>query len=92
MQDIEEAAEIGEVYKTDDEDEEEAMKVVKRYKKIITVPKKLEFILGKHGAHYKKYCAFSIQPQNYPNAIHYVSLYIYIFFGFLLKFFTKINI
>lgn len=68
------------------------MKVVKRYKKIITVPKKLEFILGKHGTHYKKYCAFSIQPQNYPNAIHYVSLYIYIFFGFLLKFFTKINI
>ncbi|XP_043512919.1 galactose mutarotase-like isoform X3 [Frieseomelitta varia] len=67
--DIEEAEEIGEVYKTDDKDEEE-MKVVKRYKKI-TVPKKLEFILGKHGTHYKKYCAFSIQPQNYPNAIHY---------------------
>ncbi|KAK9306704.1 hypothetical protein QLX08_002625 [Tetragonisca angustula] len=71
LEDIEEAEEIDEVYKTDDEDEEGEMKVVKRYKKIITVPKKLEFILGKHGAHYKKYCAFSIQPQNYPNAIHY---------------------
>ncbi|KOX67529.1 Aldose 1-epimerase [Melipona quadrifasciata] len=68
LEDIEEAEEIDEVYKTDDEDEEEEMKVEKRYKKIITVPKKLEFILGKHGAHYKKYCAFSIQPQNYPNS------------------------
>ncbi|XP_036149615.1 galactose mutarotase [Monomorium pharaonis] len=30
-----------------------------------------EFILGKQGARYSKHCAFSIQPQNYPNAINY---------------------
>ncbi|XP_026828451.1 aldose 1-epimerase [Ooceraea biroi] len=29
-----------------------------------------DFILGKQGACYIKYCAFSIQPQNYPNAIN----------------------
>ncbi|XP_003399008.4 galactose mutarotase [Bombus terrestris] len=71
LEDIEEAEEIGEVYKNDHEDEEEEIKVEKHYKKVTTVPKKIEFILGKHGAHYKKYCAFSIQPQNYPNAIYY---------------------
>ncbi|KAH0952046.1 hypothetical protein HN011_007404 [Eciton burchellii] len=27
-------------------------------------------ICGKQGARYTKYCAFSIQPQNYPNAIN----------------------
>lgn len=32
-----------------------------------------EFISGKQGARYVKHCAFSIQPQNYPNAINYVS-------------------
>ncbi|KAF7397454.1 hypothetical protein HZH68_008676 [Vespula germanica] len=31
----------------------------------------LQFLTGKRGAHYKKNCAFSIQPQNYPNAINY---------------------
>ncbi|KAG5319359.1 GALM epimerase, partial [Pseudoatta argentina] len=30
-----------------------------------------EFISGKQGARYVKHCAFSIQPQNYPNAINY---------------------
>ncbi|KAK2578681.1 hypothetical protein KPH14_012169 [Odynerus spinipes] len=30
-----------------------------------------QFLRGKKGAHYKKNCAFSIQPQNYPNAINY---------------------
>ncbi|XP_043481592.1 galactose mutarotase-like [Leptopilina heterotoma] len=30
----------------------------------------LEFIPGKNGARYKKFCAFSIQPQNYPNAVN----------------------
>ncbi|XP_018344877.1 PREDICTED: aldose 1-epimerase-like [Trachymyrmex septentrionalis] len=30
-----------------------------------------EFISGKKGARYAKHCAFSIQPQNYPNAINY---------------------
>jgi hypothetical protein len=30
-------------------------------------------ICGKQGARYTKYCAFSIQPQNYPNAINIVS-------------------
>ncbi|KAI4500241.1 hypothetical protein M0802_004658 [Mischocyttarus mexicanus] len=33
--------------------------------------KPLDFLTGKNGAHYKKNCAFSIQPQNYPNAINY---------------------
>ncbi|KAM0729161.1 Galactose mutarotase [Formica fusca] len=28
-------------------------------------------LLGKQGARYVKHCAFSIQPQNYPNAINY---------------------
>ncbi|XP_066584366.1 galactose mutarotase-like [Prorops nasuta] len=32
---------------------------------------KCEFIPGKKGASYTKFCAFSIQPQNYPNAINY---------------------
>jgi len=32
-----------------------------------------KFISGKQGARYVKHCAFSIQPQNYPNAINYVS-------------------
>lgn len=32
-----------------------------------------EFISGKQDARYVKHCAFSIQPQNYPNAINYVS-------------------
>lgn len=36
---------------------------------------KSEFIPGKQGARYVKHCAFSIQPQNYPNAINYVSSY-----------------
>lgn len=31
------------------------------------------FLLGKQSARYVKHCAFSIQPQNYPNAINYVS-------------------
>ncbi|XP_053981741.1 galactose mutarotase-like [Hylaeus anthracinus] len=64
------ADENDESYNSDAEDGEE-MKIEKPWKKIITKPKKLEFLLGKHGAHYKKYCAFSIQPQNYPSAIHY---------------------
>lgn len=34
----------------------------------------LAFISGKNGAHYTKYCAFTLQPQNYPNAINIVSL------------------
>ncbi|EFN75285.1 Aldose 1-epimerase [Harpegnathos saltator] len=29
------------------------------------------FILGKKGARYVKHCAFSFQPQNYPNAINH---------------------
>ncbi|XP_012284584.1 aldose 1-epimerase [Orussus abietinus] len=32
--------------------------------------KPLEFIPGKNGARYKKHCAFSIQPQSYPNAVN----------------------
>ena len=32
-----------------------------------------KFISGKQGARYVNHCAFSIQPQNYPNAINYVS-------------------
>ncbi|PBC29682.1 galactose mutarotase [Apis cerana] len=71
LEDIGEIEENDELYKSDYEDEEEEMKIEKQYKKIITVPKKIEFILGKNGAQYKKYSAFSIQPQNYPNAIHY---------------------
>nr|XP_031829024.1 aldose 1-epimerase-like [Nomia melanderi] len=59
-------------YMNDTEDEEE-IKIEKSWKGIITKPKKLEFILGKQGAHYKKYCGFTIQPQNYPDAIHHVS-------------------
>lgn len=31
------------------------------------------FIIGKKGARYVKHCAFSIQPQNYPDAINHVS-------------------
>lgn len=75
MQDIGEIEENDEPYKSDYEDDEEEIKVEKQYKKIITMPKKIEFILGKHGAQYKKYSAFSIQPQNYPSAIHYVSIF-----------------
>lgn len=75
LEDIGEIEENDELYKSDYEDEEEEMKIEKQYKKIITVPKKIEFILGKNGAQYKKYSAFSIQPQNYPNAIHYVSIF-----------------
>ncbi|XP_076648590.1 galactose mutarotase [Halictus rubicundus] len=56
-------------YTSNNEDEEE--EIEKSWQKVLTIPKKLEFILGKHGAHYKKYCGFTIQPQNYPNAIHY---------------------
>ncbi|EFN72246.1 Aldose 1-epimerase [Camponotus floridanus] len=29
------------------------------------------FLLGKQSARYVKHCAFSIQPQNYPNAVNY---------------------
>ncbi|XP_029048888.1 galactose mutarotase-like [Osmia bicornis bicornis] len=57
-----------ESYKSDEDDEEESKR---QYKKIIAIPKKLEFLLGKRGSRYKKFCAFSIQPQNYPNAIHH---------------------
>ncbi|XP_047355938.1 galactose mutarotase-like isoform X3 [Vespa velutina] len=39
--------------------------------------KPLQFLTGKKGAHYKKNCAFSIQPQNYPNAINYVCKCLY---------------
>lgn len=38
----------------------------------------LQFLTGKRGAHYKKNCAFSIQPQNYPNAINYVCKFLHI--------------
>lgn len=64
-----------EAYRSGDEDDdEEEMKVERRYKRTSKVPKKIEYISGKRGARYKKYCAFSIQPQNYPSAIHYVSI------------------
>ncbi|XP_003700589.2 galactose mutarotase isoform X2 [Megachile rotundata] len=66
----EDVEEYNESYQSDENDEEET-KVERQYKKIIAVPKKLEFLLGKHGSRYKKFCAFSIQPQNYPNATHY---------------------
>ena len=51
--------------------EEEEMEIEGPWEKPTTKPKRLEFISGKCGARYKKYCAFSIQPQNYPNAIQY---------------------
>ncbi|CAL7940587.1 unnamed protein product [Xylocopa violacea] len=69
LEDIEETEEND--VDNDEDDNEEETKIERHYKRITAVPKKLEFILGKHGARYKKYCAFSIQPQNYPNAIHY---------------------
>ncbi|XP_076243520.1 galactose mutarotase [Calliopsis andreniformis] len=52
--------------KSDMEDEGELP-----WERSMTKPKRLKFILGKRGAQYKKYCGFSIQPQNYPSAIHY---------------------
>lgn len=33
----------------------------------------LEFLPGKCGAMYRKFGAFSVQPQNYPNAVNIVS-------------------
>ncbi|XP_076167802.1 galactose mutarotase isoform X2 [Ptiloglossa arizonensis] len=55
--------ENGESYSSDTEHDEK--------EKLRTKPKRLEFLLGKQGAYYKKYSGFSIQPQNYPSAIHY---------------------
>lgn len=52
------------------------MEIEGPWEKPTTKPKRLEFISGKRGARYKKYCAFSIQPQNYPNAIQYVSTFL----------------
>ncbi|XP_032455001.1 aldose 1-epimerase-like isoform X3 [Nasonia vitripennis] len=31
---------------------------------------KLQFLPGKAGAEYKRFCAFGLQPQNYPNAVN----------------------
>lgn len=56
-----------------DMEDKEEIKIEKSWKEVINKPKKLEFILGKQGAHYRKYCGFTIQPQNYPDAIHHVS-------------------
>lgn len=33
----------------------------------------LRYIPGKSGARYERFCAFSMQPQNYPNAVNFVS-------------------
>ena len=70
-QDTEEGVES---YNSGGEDEEE-MKIKGPWEKPTTKPKRIEFISGKRGARYKKYCGFSIQPQNYPNAIQYVSTF-----------------
>lgn len=48
------------------------------------------FLLGKQGARYVKHCAFSIQPQIYPNAVNYVSkgvakLYFYGIHRFIIR-------
>ncbi|XP_076635340.1 galactose mutarotase isoform X1 [Colletes latitarsis] len=63
--------ENNESYSSDAEHSGEEMHIEKPWERIISEPKRLEFLLGKQGARYKKYCGFSIQPQNYPNAIHY---------------------
>ncbi|XP_050454704.1 galactose mutarotase-like [Cataglyphis hispanica] len=52
------------------EDEGETLMANRMEQDAISEP---TFLLGKKGARYEKHCAFSIQPQNYPNAINYVS-------------------
>ncbi|KAK0163480.1 hypothetical protein PV327_007155 [Microctonus hyperodae] len=37
---------------------------------LVSMNHNLAFISGKNGAHYTNYCAFTLQPQNYPNAIN----------------------
>lgn len=46
------------------------LEIIKEIQNVITKP--LGFIPGKNGAHYNKYGAFSVQPQNYPNAVNIV--------------------
>jgi len=55
------------------EKNEEKILTVNQTEEDVIPERKIGFILGKQGARYVKYCAFSIQPQNYPNAINIVS-------------------
>jgi len=56
------------------EEEYEKVKAIDEMAQDVTSERESqEFISGKQGAPYVKHCAFSIQPQNYPNAINYVS-------------------
>jgi galactose mutarotase-like enzyme len=36
---------------------------------------RMEYLSGKNGAQYTQFGAFSIQPQNYPNAVNVVSIF-----------------
>ncbi|XP_071639975.1 galactose mutarotase [Temnothorax longispinosus] len=54
------------------EEDNEKEKITDQIEKDVTSDRESpEFISGKQGARYVKHCAFSIQPQNYPNAINY---------------------
>lgn len=59
-------------YDSVNSEEDEKEKMIDQVEKdmILESP---EYISGKQDARYMKHCAFSIQPQNYPNAINYVS-------------------
>ncbi|XP_029157507.1 aldose 1-epimerase-like isoform X2 [Nylanderia fulva] len=54
----------------DEEQEGETLMTDQMEQDAISEPS-TKFLLGKQGARYVKHCAFSIQPQNYPNAINF---------------------
>lgn len=71
-----------------DEFEDEKISHIESEEDKISLIKNLEFIPGKSGARYKKFCAFTIQPQNYPNAVNIVRLS---FFKIIFKLFFFFN-